>query len=162
MSKKTLYGHFPSKTALVEAVLNDKFLEVEEELGRLTSQHSADVETNIRRLLECLQRHTAEIHPAFVRDVGRERPELFQIVEQRRRRLIRRHFGALFDKGRKAGVIRKDVPAHLIVEILLGAVQSIMNPVKLVELGLTLETGYSSIIRVVLEGAMGRTPKSMK
>lgn len=162
MSKKTLYAHFPSKVALVQAVLREKFEEVEADLSRLGSAEAATVETALRNLLDCVQRHTAEIRPPFVRDIGRETPELFQVVEQRRRHVIRRHFGSLFERGRKAGVIRKDIPVHLIIEILLGAVQAIMNPPKLGELGLTLETGYSSIIRVILEGAMGAKPRSVK
>ena len=156
MSKKTLYLAFPSKTALIEAVLKDKFREVEADLGQLAKGQAADVEIMLHQLLDCVQRHTAEIQPAFVRDIGRETPELFQIVEQKRRELIRRYFGGLFEDGKKAGVIRRDIPTHLIIEILLGAVQSIMNPTKLVELGLTVEQGYSSIIRLVLEGALQR------
>lgn len=154
MSKKTLYLAFPSKTALIEAVLKDKFREVEADLGQLAKGQAADIEIVLHQLLDCVQRHTAEIQPAFVRDIGRETPELFQIVEQKRRELIRRYFGGLFEDGKKAGVIRRDIPTHLIIEILLGAVQSIMNPPKLMELGLTLEQGYSSVIRLVLEGAL--------
>jgi len=160
ISKKTLYTHFPSKTALVEAVLKNKFQEVEEDLSRLASEHSSDMEATIHHFLRSVQRHTAEIQPPFVRDIGRETPELFEIVEQRRRELIRHHFGALLKKGRKTGVIRKDIPVHLLVEILLGAVQAIMIPARLTELGLTLETGYSAIIRVILEGAMGKHVRS--
>lgn len=162
MSKKTLYAHFPSKATLVEAVLKDKFAEVERDLGRLSSERGTDVEVALRRLLDCVQEHTAEIQPAFVRDIGREAPELFQFVEQRRRQLIRRHFGALFKEGQRSGIIRTDIPVHLLVEVLLGAVQSIMNPPKLSELGLTLESGYSAIIRVILEGAMGHRSRALK
>src|SRR5262245_2642257 len=160
ISKKTLYAYFPSKTILVEAVLKDKFEEVEADLNRLASERPPDMETAIHHFLTCMQRHTAEIQPPFVRDIGREKPDLFQLVEHRRRQLIRRHFGALFDEGRKAGVIRKDIPVHLLIEILLGAVQAIMTPAKLTEFGLTLKAGYSAIIRVILEGAMGKKLRS--
>ena len=154
MSKKTLYAQFPSKAVLVQAIMQEKFEEVEADLSRLKTKGGQRVETTLRNLLDCVQRHAAEIQPPFVRDIGRELPELFQVIEQRRRDLIRRHFGELFEQGRKDGLIRNDISAHLIIEILLGAVQTIMNPPKLAELGLTLETGYSSIIRIILEGAL--------
>ena len=156
MSKKTLYVAFPSKTALIEAVLKDKFREVERDLEQVAKGQAADVEVALHQLLDCIQRHTAEIQPAFVRDIGRETPELFQLVEQKRRELIRHYFGGLFEDGKQTGMIRTDISTHLIIEILLGAVQSIMNPTKLVELGLTVERGYSSIIRLILEGALQR------
>ena len=44
MSKKTLYACFPSKSSLVEAVLKDKFNEVEADLSRLASERSFDME----------------------------------------------------------------------------------------------------------------------
>ena len=154
MSKKTLYAYFPSKVALIEVVLKAKFGELESDLAQLANNQPADVEIALHQFLSCLQRHTAEIQPAFVRDIGRETPELFQLVEQKRRELIRRYFGGLFETGKKAGMIRTDIPTHLIIEILLGAVQSIMNPPKLMELGLTVEQGSSSVIRLMLEGAL--------
>lgn len=159
MSKKTLYANFPSKTALVEAVMQEKFAEIEADLARVRSRGEKRVETVLQSMLDCVQRHTAEIHVPFVRDIGRDLPELFEVIEQRRRDLIKRHFGEIFTQGQKAGVIRKDIPVHLIIEILLGAVQAIMNPPKLAELGLTLVTGYSSIIGIVLEGAL-RNPRT--
>ena len=154
MSKKTLYAYFSSKTALLEAVLADKFRNVERDLDDITSTCSADVLAALHQLLECMQQHTDEIKPPFVRDMRRESPDKFRTVENRRRDIIQRHFGKLFREGRKAGIIRKDIPTDLIMEILLSAVQAIMNPPKIMELGLTPKSGYSAIVTVILEGVL--------
>jgi len=66
--------------------------------------------------------------------------------------MIQRYFGRIFDEGRKTGIIRKDISGDLIIEILLGAVQAIMNPAKMEALGLEPKTGYSAIISVILDG----------
>jgi hypothetical protein len=87
---------------------------------------------------------------------------LFRQVEVRRRGLIQRHFGRLLAEGRRAGIIRKDVPAKLIVEILLGAIQAIMNPQKLTELDVTPRVGFSSILAVVLEGIVTEKGRSQR
>lgn len=152
MSKKTLYACFPSKTALLEAVILDKFRNVDADLGRITSAASSDCLNALHHLLACAQRHMEEIQPPFVRDIRREAPDLFQVIESRRRDVIQRHFGKVFLEGRRAGLIRQDIPPRLAIEILLGAVQAIMNPPKMEELGLTPKTGFTAIIRVVLEG----------
>lgn len=154
ISKKTLYASFPSKAALLEAVLMDKFRMVESDLNEITAGCSSDVFTALHQFLVCMQRHTEEIQPPFVRDMRREGPERFKMVEDRRREMIQRHFGKLLGEGRKAGIIRKDIPVKLIMEILLGAVQAIMNPPKIAELGLTPKTGFSTIITVILEGVI--------
>src|SRR5262245_1740382 len=154
MSKKTLYASFPSKDALLRAVLMDKFRSVEMDLDGIMAECSSDVLAALHRLLACMQWHTEEIQPPFVRDIRREAPETFNLVEERRRKVIERYFGRLFEEGRRAGIIRKDFPARLMIEILLGAVQAIMNPTKMAELGLTPKTGYSAITTVILDGVL--------
>src|SRR5690242_18714370 len=61
MSKKTLYASFPSKEALLEAVLKDKFKSVEGDLESLAAETAVDALENLKRLLACMQHHTAEI-----------------------------------------------------------------------------------------------------
>lgn len=154
MSKKTLYACFPSKATLLEAVLLDKFRSIEADLNDVTSTCSRDVLDALHRLLATVQHHTEEIQPPFVRDMRREGPERFKLVESQRRKVIQRHFGKLLGEARRAGIVRKDVPVKLIVEILLGAVQAILNPPKMMELGLSPKIGFSTIIRVILEGVI--------
>ena len=160
MSKKTLYAHFSSKLDLVEAVMREKLRHAMTDLEKITGDTTRDFPSALHDLLACMQEHTREITPAFVRDVKREAPQLFAIVEQGRREMISRHFGRLFVQGRKEGRVRKDVPLELIVEILLAATTAIVNPVKMTEMRLTPREGYMGIVAVVLEGALvpeGRT-----
>lgn len=152
MSKKTLYASFPSKEALLEAVLKNKFESVEVDLERLAADAQGDALDNLKRLLACLQHHTAEIQPPFVRDIRRSAPQLFGVVERRRRNLIRRHFGRFFADGRERGLVRRDIRIDVIIEILLGATEAVVNPEKLAELRLSPNEAYMDVINVVLKG----------
>ena len=153
MSKKTLYGCFRSKSSLIKAVLLEKFREIDTDLQRITSDCS-NITQVLHDLLACVQRHTGEIQPPFVRDIRREAPDLFAMVEDKRRAIIQRHFGTFFNHAQKAGMIRTGVSPALILEMLLGSVHAVLNPAKLAELGLTPQTGFSAIITVILEGVM--------
>src|SRR5262245_50783563 len=42
MSKKTLYAHFPGKSALLQAVLEDKLRSADADFGEITSKFSTD------------------------------------------------------------------------------------------------------------------------
>src|SRR5208337_2457303 len=95
MSKKTLYVHFPGKMALVEAVILDKFRDVETELKQITSGSLSDFPGVLQSMLAYIQGHTGEIQPPFIRDVRREAPEIWELVEGRRRDIIQRYFGKL-------------------------------------------------------------------
>ena len=161
MSKKTLYAHFPSKTALLEAVMRNKFQEVEADLCHITEEGSPDFKEALQALLACMHRHTDEIQPAFVRDVRREAPELFKLAQQRRTDLIQRHFGRVFAAGRHVGLIRKDIPVKWMIDILLGATQAFVNPNKLSELGLTVRGGFSAVISVILSGVLTSKGKEL-
>jgi AcrR family transcriptional regulator len=154
ISKKTLYAHFPGKIEVLEAVLADKFAGVEAKLIEISSAYPHDFPTALHELLASLQRELDEIKPPFVRDMRQKAPHFFKTVERRRAALIERFFGKLFIEGQRTGMVRKDVPANLMIEILLAMVQAIMNPPKMEELGLMPKEGFSGIVKIVLEGAL--------
>ena len=154
ISKKTLYAHFPGKLELLDAVLADKFASVEAALKQVTQIHRHDFPATLRELLASTKRELDEIKPPFVRDVRQKAPEVFKTIERRRAALIQRYFGRVFVEGQRSGMIRKDVPVRLIVEMLLAMVQSIMNPAKMEELGMMPKEGFVGILKIVLEGAL--------
>src|SRR5438309_11304043 len=69
MSKKTLYAHFSSKTALLEAVLADKFASVEAKLRKVAHEHPHDFAVALHALLANTRDELDEIKPPFVRDI---------------------------------------------------------------------------------------------
>jgi AcrR family transcriptional regulator len=154
ISKKTLYAHFPGKFDLLEAVLSAKFASVEAMLKRVTRAHPHDFAATLHELLAGTQRELDEIKPPFVRDMRQKAPQVFKMVERRRAALFQRYFGNLLVAGQRAGMVRKDVPAKLIIEILLAMVQGIMNPAKMEELGMIPKEGFAGILKLVLEGAL--------
>ena len=161
MSKKTLYSCFPSKASLIKAVLLQKFQGIDHDLHRIAAPMMSGqitVTAALHGMLACVQHHTQEIQPPFVRDMGRDAPALFHLVERRRAAMIRRYFGKLFRVGRQQGLFRKDVSPRLMIELLLGATQAIMNPPKMAELRLTPHTGYPLILSMILEGLLSRQP----
>jgi len=156
ISKKTLYAHFPSKIALLEAVLADKFAGIEAKLKEIKRAYPRDFATALHELMANTQRELDEIKPPFVRDMRQKAPQVFKMVERRRAELIQRFFGRLFVEGQRTGMVRKDLPANLMIEILLATVQAIVNPAKIEELGLTPKIGFASVLKVVLEGVITR------
>jgi AcrR family transcriptional regulator len=160
MSKKTLYSRFDTKLHLLEAVIDEQFRRVSEECERILGSGGSDFPATLQEFLACIQRHTAEIQPPFLKDMRQEAPQTFQRVERLRGALIERYFGELMRRGRAAGFIRKDIPAPIIIEILLAAVQAIVNPARMEELELTVKTGCSLITKVVLEGAIAPGAKA--
>jgi AcrR family transcriptional regulator len=160
ISKKTLYANFPGKFDLLEAVLADKLASVEARLKDVIRVHANNFPAALHELLAGTQQELDEIKPPFVRDMRQKAPHVFKVVERRRGALIQRYFGKILAEGQRAGMVRKDVPMKLIIEILLVMVQSIVNPAKMEELGMMPKEGFAGILKIVLEGAL--TPKGRR
>src|SRR5262245_40409032 len=65
ISKKTLYAHFPSKIALLEAVVADKLAGLEAKLEEITRAYQHDFPAALHELLANMQRELDEIKPPF-------------------------------------------------------------------------------------------------
>jgi AcrR family transcriptional regulator len=154
ISKKTLYAYFPGKSELLDAVLADKFSGVEKTLQHAMREPSRDFQATLRALLTGILRELSEIKPPFARDMRQKAPHKFKVIERKRAALIERYFGKLFIYGRQTGMMRKDVPMKLLIEILLALMQSIMNPAKLEQLGMAPRQSFAGILKIVLEGAL--------
>jgi AcrR family transcriptional regulator len=162
VSKKTIYAHFPGKFDLLEAVLADKFAGVERTLREVTQSHPHDFAAALQQLLAGTQRELDEIKPPFIRDMRQKAPNVFKVIERRRAALIERYFGKLFIAGQRAGMVRKDVPARLMIEILLAIVQAIMNPSKIEALAVTPREGFAGILKIILEGALTKRGRTLR
>src|ERR1700727_2720455 len=81
LSKKTLYTLFPSKEALLEAVVRQKFESVDAAVVRISGDRSLGCIEKLHQLLACLQHEMEEIQPPFVRDMQRGTREVFALIE---------------------------------------------------------------------------------
>ncbi|MGI8955645.1 MAG: TetR/AcrR family transcriptional regulator [Chthoniobacterales bacterium] len=155
VSKKTLYAHYPSKDALLDAVLQAKYEGIRATLEKSKAIRGQSFPDTLHHLLHNLRGELEELQPPFLRDM-RKAPELFTQLEQRRARLIREHFGRLFRQGQRDGHVRRDLPATLMIETFLASVQAIMNPTKLTELGLPPNHAFAGLIDLLLHGVIVR------
>ena len=154
MSKKTLYVHFQSKQELLEAVMDQKFANLEAEMDAIQSGAPADFALTLHQLLTCMRRHAQEVTPTFLRDLSKDNPRLIERIKARRRVVIGRTFGRIIRVGQKAGAVRNDISADLLVEILLGLAESVAAPEKLATRGRSISKVLSAILAVFLEGIL--------
>lgn len=154
MSKKTLYKHFATKDELVHAVMQAKFADVEARLEAVLAQRGVPMPDQLRALLVGLQEEISEIHPAFVGDVEKSDPALFAFIDERRQQIIRKYFGTLLQRGRRQGVVRKDIPVGILLEMLIGSARRIVTPANLAQLNLSPQKAFQFVLSVFLEGIL--------
>ena len=154
ISKKTVYVHFTSKSALVKGVLTQKLDEAEQELGSVIAEHSGDFVGSLHQLSVHLQRHAGEVQPVFVRDLSREEPALAEYLVARRRKVIEETFVKLLACGRETGQVRDDIPIEFLVEVLLAVLETIAVPKNLANRDLSLTECLNRILSTFLHGIL--------
>jgi AcrR family transcriptional regulator len=154
MSKKTLYQHFPGKQALLDAVLEDRLARIGAELRTLTDEENLEHTARLGAVLQALSRHLAEVKEPFLYDIKRFAPESFRKITEFRQQAIPRYCGQLLREGKRQGMIRNDLDDRLVIELLLGAIQTIIQPDVLTRLGLSARTVFGTILSMVMEGLL--------
>jgi AcrR family transcriptional regulator len=156
MSKKTLYVHFKTKRDLLEAVIDHKLGSFETAMDSVPSGEPKQFAVTLHRLLTSVRQQAQEISPTFVRDLAKEEPALFERIKTKRRELIGRTFNRILSVGQKAKSIRSDIPADLLVEILVGIADSVVTPEKVAARGMAPGEMLSIVLKVFLEGVQTR------
>lgn len=154
MSKKTLYAHFRSKSALVKSVITQKLDEAEKELGGVLAEKSGDFINALHQLTAHLQKQSGEPQPVFVRDLSREEPALAEYLITRRRKIVEKTFVKLLACGRDAGHVRDDIPIEFLIEVLLAVLETIAVPKHLASQHLSVAECLNRILSTFLHGVL--------
>lgn len=156
MSKRTFYALFRSKRLLLETVLERKLADIEHDLQQINQSSSKTIRSRLTELIATLQRHAQEFHPAILRDLQRETPDLYELLNQRRSALIQEHFGQALGEAQKARLIRSDISIPLLIQMLLGAIQRLLEPELLMKFQLDPHDVFTLAAEFFLDGAAVR------
>ncbi len=136
MSKKTLYVHFPSKEALMLAVIDDFSREVRTDAEALFADRKLDFAGRLHRFVENMVRRLGEMHPLLLRDLQRFAPELHQRLAEMREQNIPFVFGRFIEEGQQAGLVRTDLDRDFAVQFFLHAMHGLLQPATMARLKL--------------------------
>jgi AcrR family transcriptional regulator len=154
MSKKTLYAYFPSKLALLHAVMDQRVASIDQALQRLTQEPGLGFAERVNSAMRYLSGRLGEVKAPFLLDVKRHAPEVFRKVEVFRQQRIPQYFGQLLGEGRRQGMIRPDLEPQVVVAMLLNTVQSLLTPEAVIRLNMPLQQVFQTILRVVFAGLL--------
>lgn len=154
MSKKTLYLHFRSKDALLEAVMERFTRRLAESMDAILADRSLDFPARTARLLETLGRRIALLDRHFIEDLNRQAPQVWKKVEDFRRDRIFSVFGSLIREGAAKGHFRKDLDPDLILQIYFLSIQNVLNPRTLSTLPHSAAQVFETLLSVLFEGML--------
>jgi len=153
VSKKTLYQHFASKEQLLYAVVT-RFLEETSSSVKGILGSGADVRDRLASLMNFLSRRLSGVSPVFFEELERQTPEMWQEVQDFRRRQIVKNILKLYRSGRRQGVFSTDPAPQLTVQLFLATVEGVMNPRVLSRLPYPPSQVMRAIITIFLFGTV--------
>lgn len=154
MSKKTLYAHFPSKDAIVLAIIaatgRTIRRRVEEAMGRPDSGFTE----KMAAILEILAGYFATLSPAFMQDLGRFAPHIHAEIDALKDRNIPLVIGRVLAVGVAEGKVRDDVEVRFLVEYWLQVIKGIHQPDALARTGLTPRASFEKSLDLFFRGLL--------
>ena len=160
MSKKTLYVHFASKDALVEAILAEFMGEIRASSDALFADAALSFTVKLHRFSEAMVKRFARMNPHVFRDLQRCAPHIYRHIEELRHRNIPHIFGQMLRQGQAAGMVRTDIDPAFAIEFWRPAIQSLMHPDTLERLQLHPDQMFTKAINLFFGGLL--TPAGRK
>jgi AcrR family transcriptional regulator len=160
MSKKTLYVHFPSKDALVEALIVGFTGEIRASADALFGDKTLSFTAKLHRFIETMVQRFARMNPHVLRDLQRSAPHIYRKIEEFRHHNIPHIFGRMLRQGQAAGMVRADIDPAFAIEFWRPAIQSLMHPDTLERLQLHSDQMFTKAINLFFGGLL--TPAGRK
>lgn len=152
MSKKTLYEFFPAKLELLRATRRMRNAACQREMEAIAAE-KLDFFARARKIFGYISQIYASLTPAYMMDIRRSAPEVWNEIQEFRRTTFRRNLLELIDHGIAQGFLRKDLDRETLVRLYLTMTSALLNP----ELsgwssGEQIATTFDVFVRVYFEG----------
>lgn len=154
MSKKTLYLHFRSKDALIDAIIEEIGQAIRDRMDAILSNPKLDFTQKLCGLIEVVGSNLALASPGMLHDLQRFAPQLYQKIDDLRQRNVPYVFGRLIRAGLAEGKVRPDVDPAFAVEFWLQAIRGLVHPAILDRMQLTPRQTLEHAIRLFFGGLL--------
>ncbi len=151
MSKATLYKFFPSKEALLEAVIDTFFLQVRQEIASIDKQEILGSQ-KLEQFLRSIVQRLSLVKTFALQDIQRTVPAAYEQFEEQRHQTMQTTLVRFFEERVAEGIFRHDLDQALVVQIMIVAMQSLTNPEFLSHSPYSFEEMCRIVATLVLEG----------
>ncbi len=154
ISKATLYKAFPSKEAVLRAVVSDFLTSTLAGVEGLLADARLGFAEKLVGLFAFVGGRIAEVGPLLVRDIQKNAPGVWREIDEFRRERIFRNFKGILESGRKEGLFREDVDLDLLLEMFADLIGRFINPEAVLRSGRSPAQAFESVIKVFFQGIL--------
>lgn len=153
MSKKTIYAHFPSKDAIVSAIIAATGATVRRRVMDVLGSAEA-YPVKLEAVFSIIGSYFGTMTPAFVRDTERHAPQIFREIDAVKEQNIPLVFGRVLAMGVADGMVRDDIDVTFLTEYWLQVVKGIHDPALLARTGTTPQEAFEKALDLFFCGLL--------
>jgi AcrR family transcriptional regulator len=154
MSKKTLYAHFPSKDAMVLAIIEATGRTIRRQAAEVMARPEGVFSERLRAVFSIVGIHIGTLTPRFLADLQRFAPHLLREIDALKERNIPVVFGAMLQNGRERGMVRADVDIPFLIEYWLQVIKGVHQPELLGRTGMTAQAAFDAALDLFFNGVL--------
>ena len=152
VSKKTIYKHFPSKYDLVDAIANHFTERMKGIILPLLNSDKNAVE-KIIGLISLLSNTAAKIGDKNFAELKIHFPTVWQRVDKFRTEMMFKNLSQVIGQGKNEGLI-EEYPTPLIMNILVNAVRSTVNPEFILNNNFSMKVAAQTTFKIIMNGIL--------
>jgi len=154
MSKKTLYRHFPGKDAIVGAIIDEMGQAIRGQMDAVLANPKLNFAQKLSGVIDVVGSHLAKASPGMLHDLQRCAPQLYQKIDDVRRRNVPYVFGRLIRAGLAEGKVRPEFDPDFAVEFWLQTIRGLVQPDVLERTGLTPRQTLEKALHLFFSGLL--------
>jgi AcrR family transcriptional regulator len=157
ISKATLYKLFPTKEAILRAVVSDFLTSTLARVEELLADSRLSFVDKLAALFGFVGGQIAQVGPVLVQDIQKSMPRIWRMIDDFRRDKIFKNFKAILESGRRQGLFRADVDEDILLEMFADLVGRFVNPEAVLRSGRSPAESFESVIKVFFQGILTDT-----
>jgi AcrR family transcriptional regulator len=154
MSKKTIYAHYPSKDAIVSALIETIGATIRRRVGEVIAAPGDSFPQKLARILAIVGSYFAPLTPAFLQDLQRFAPKVYGEIDAMKERNIPRVFGSFLRIGVQEGMVRSDADITFMTEFWVQTLKGVHDPASLARANLTPKAAFEKALDLFFRGIL--------
>ena len=149
VSKKTLYSIFSSKNEIMKVSLESMTGSLITQMSELLDK-TLPIDKTFSEFSHIVKQMKFALSKPMIIDLN-DLPELFEIIDTKRRKIIRKFEGVLKENIKK-GEVKKGLNTTVFMNVLMSSVDILLCPAKMIELNISPGDLIEQIISILFFG----------
>jgi AcrR family transcriptional regulator len=147
MSKKTVYAHFPSKDAIISAIIAATGATIRRQVQAAMTE-AVPFPGKFKAVLGIIGVQFGPMAPGFLQDLHRHAPHLAREIDTLKDNNIPIVFNLLLREGIAEGMVRPDIDIPFVTAYWIQIIKGIHDPAVLAQTGLTPRAAFDKSIEL--------------